>query len=293
MTTTDPQDRWSFAPPARAQVDPDKPIIHSLSAGLIIHRVGQVAYDFTHEARGFARELQGYMNARLSAEATTFVYQEILGQHGRMHWLVHMKTPSDYGRLLQMVDHDKVFQEIYQRDRLPERGGGNWERIFLQGSFRENVMVPQHGFGKEALDELDPGRFVPPARHQIRRGSAPLLDSSSAGAIVLRTTQAQYGARDVARHFLHEWQSYVNKAVAGAVTSAQFEEIWGTQDRLHLMLHLRSFDDYQVLCQLESQDSGLKDLLAKPRVNIGGKPLGWGSLFQEASISDTVLLPLS
>jgi hypothetical protein len=284
---------WNFARPAISQVDGTQGVIHSLSAGLIIHRVGQVAYGFAHEARSFARDLQRYMNAQLRLDATTFVYEEILGQCGRMHWLVHMKTPSDYGRILQLVDHDKAFQEIYQGDRLPERGGGNWERMFVQSSFRENVMVPQHGFAKEAMDELEPGRFVPPARHQIPNVGVAHLDSGTAGAIILRTVQARYESRDLARYYLWEWQTYINKAAGGVITAALFEEIWGSQDKLHLLLHLRSLDDYRRLCQFETQDAGLKELMAKPRVNIGGKPVGWGGLFQDATMVDAVLLPLA
>nr|ASV46887.1 hypothetical protein [uncultured bacterium] len=292
MTSNTPGAPWPSAPAAASQLDVSKGLITSLSAGLIIHRVGQVAYGFAEEARGFSRELQRYMNTRLSSDATTLVYEEVLGQYGRMHWLVHMKTPSDYGRLLHMVDHDKAFQEIYQGNRLPERGGGNWERIFVQGSFRENVMVPQHGFAKESMDELEPGRFVPPARHQLAPTGQPHLDSSSAGALVLRTVQARYESRDLARYYLYEWQSYVNKAAPGIITAALFEEIWGSQDKLHVALHLRSLDDYQRLHQLETQDEGLKQLMAKPRVSLAGQPTGWGGLFANATMTDTVLLPL-
>ena len=283
-----------FAPPAIEQIGKGEniEIIHSLSAGLIIHRVGCVNYGYDQEARSFARDLQCYMNSQLSSDATTFLYEEALGGYGRMHWLVHMKTPSDYGRLLQMVDHDKAFQEIHQSDRLPERGGGNWERMFVQSSFSETVMVPQHGFAKEGMDELKPGRFVPPARHQLPEQAAPFLDSSSAGAIVIRTLQAKYESRDLARFYLHEWQGYINNAVPGIITSAQFEQIWGTQDKLHMMLHLKTFDDYQQLCRLEMEDERLKELMNKPKVIIGGEEIGWGGLFENTSINDVILLPM-
>ncbi|WP_332442969.1 DUF6039 family protein [Burkholderia ubonensis] len=106
------------------------------------------AHDYLPEARAFAIQLQNYMNVKLSPDAVTLVYEEVFGRHGKMHWLVHMKTPSDYGRLLDLVDHDKAFQDIYQEDRLPERGGGDWARICVQGSFREHVIVPRHGFAR-------------------------------------------------------------------------------------------------------------------------------------------------
>lgn len=293
--STDSATNWSFAPPAIAQIgnSENSEIIHSLSAGLIIHRIGCVNYGYTHEARSFSRDLQGYMNSQLSSEATTFVYEEVLGGYGRMHWLVHMKTPSEYGKLLQMVDHDKTFQEIYQGDRLPERGGGNWERMFVQSSFCENIMVPQHGFAKESMDELKPGRFVPPALHQLPKQSIPFLDSSSAGALVIRTLQAKYESRDLARYYLHEWQGYINNALPGIVTSTQFEEIWGNQDKLHMMIHLKSFDDYQQLYRLEIEDEGLKDLMNKPKVIIDGKEISWGGLFENYSIKDVILIPIT
>ncbi|MDB4987472.1 MAG: sle [Myxococcaceae bacterium] len=276
-----------------AQREPSIESLNSLTAGLIIHRVGQINYGFADEARSFARDLQGYMNVRLNSQATTLVYEEIMGSYGRMHWLVHMKDPSDYGRLLKMVDHDKAFREIYEGDRLPERGGGNWERMFVQGSFRENVMVPQHGFAKQGLDQIEEDRFVPPARHQLERGSKDSLNSSPAGILVVRTVQASYEARDLARYYLYDWLTHVNRAADGALTATLFEEIWGCQDRLHVLLHMRSLDDYRLLFELESRDAGLREMMAKPRITISGQPLGWGRLFQHTSMGDTVLVPLT
>ncbi|GGB95821.1 DUF6039 family protein [Pseudoduganella buxea] len=284
---------WSFAPPALAQLADPANVLHSLNAGMLIHRVAQVNYDYMAEARSFSLDLQGYMNAKLNPDATVLVYEEILGNQGRMHWLLHMKHPSDYGRLLHLVDHDKAFQDIYQGDRLPQRGGGNWERIFLQGSFREKVMVPQHGLAREALDEIPPGHFLPPARHQISDANVPFLDSANAGAIVLRSFQARYESRDLARYFLNEWQSHVNQRLPGAVTSAQFEEMWGRQDQLHLLIHLRNLDSYAALRQLELTDTGLHALMQKPRVNLAGQDLAWGGLFETGSVHDTVLLPVA
>lgn len=287
------QSAWSFTPPGIAQLASTEGLLHSLNAGIIIHRVAQVNYDYLSEARAFAQELQGYMNGRLKPDATVLVYEEVLGNHGKMHWLLHMKTPADYGRLLHLVDHDKAFQEIYQGDRLPERGGGNWERIFAQGSFQERVMVPQHGFAREAMDDMDSGRFLPPARHQIGEANLPFLDSALCGALVLRSIQARYESRDLARFFLSQWQSYVNNALGGLVSVAQFEEMWGTQDRLHLMIHLRDLDAYAHLRRLEIEDEGLRALMKKPRVSLEGADLAWGGLFDPASMVDTVLLPVA
>jgi len=276
---------------AENQLTPGAEILHSLNSGFIIHRIGQVNYDYIHDARSFALDLSGYINAQLSAEATTFVYEEIFGNHARLHWLVHMKTPSDYGKLLHMVDHDKSFQNIYEGDRLPERGGGNWEKIFVQGSFKENILIPQHGFATEAMDDLEADCFVPPARHQIKAENEPLLNSSNTGVIVRRTFQAKYESRDLARLYLSQWQTYINDNLPAAVSSGQYEEMWGSQDRLHLLIHLQSLEDYKILHQFEREDAGLKEIMSMPRVNLKGEELGWGGLFEPNSVKDIVLLP--
>ncbi|MEO0330040.1 MAG: DUF6039 family protein, partial [Pseudomonadota bacterium] len=278
---------------AADQLNSTENILHSLNSGFVIHRVGQVSYDFLSEARTFAQELQGYMNMQLKEKATTLVYEEVLGNYGYMHWLVHMKTPSDYGQLLEMVDHDEAFQKIYQDDRLPQRGGGNWERMFVQGSFKENILVPQHGFAKEALDEKEQGLFTTAARHQLPNSAKPFLDTSSAGAILLRTGQAKYECRDLARYYLSEWQAYINKVAPGIITSSQFEEMWGSQDTLHMIVHLRSLADYTILRNLEIEDAGLIELMKKPRAEMNGEVVPWGGLFEASTLSDKVLLPIS
>jgi hypothetical protein len=273
---------------AMQQVTPGHDIITSLTAGLIIHRVGQVNYGFLPEAREFARELQTYMNDRLSSDATTFVYEEVAGQCGRLHWFVQMKSPASYRKLLRLVDHDELFRNIYEGDRLPERGGGNWEKMFQQASFFEHVMIPQHGIAGEA----DLETFVPAARHQLADAPFGALDSGSAGLLVIRTVQAEYAARDLARFYLYEWQTRVNAVTQGAVTATLFEEIWGRQDRLHVLLHMRSPEDHLLLSQLERQDEELRAIMSKPRLTLKGERVGWGGLFEPATMTDTWLLPL-
>ncbi|MDR6502206.1 hypothetical protein J2785_005386 [Burkholderia ambifaria] len=284
------RDTRSLVSAAAAQLPNGAAAMHSLNAGMVIHREAQVHYDYLSEARAFAIQLQNYMNMKLSPDAVTLVYEEVFGSHGKMHWLVHMKTPSDYGRLLDLVDHDKAFQDIYQEDRLPERGGGNWERIFVQGSFREHVIVPQHGFAREAMDELDPRSFLPPARHQIAEANAPFLHSGNCGVLVFRSLQARYESRDLARFYLSEWQTVVNARLGGSATVAQFEEMWGTQDRLHLLIHFRDLDACHALRQLEATDAALRELMGKPRVNLRGERAAWGGLFETGSMRDVVML---
>lgn len=156
---------WTDSAPAAEQVaEPPEQLLHTGNSGLIIHRVGQLTYEFRTEGRSFARDLQFFTNKALHPNATTFVYEELFGTQDRLHWLIHMRAPNDYGQLLEMVDHNTEFQEVATNDRLTEQGGGNWERMFVQGSFQEKVIVPQHGLTHAGHDEDLGGLFaVPPA----------------------------------------------------------------------------------------------------------------------------------
>ena len=124
-------------------------LLHSGNSGFIVHRVGQSKYGFHSEALEFSSALMNYMNSKVGEYVTTLAYEEVFGRRGNLHWLVHMKSPNDYSRLLKMVDHDNSFRKVVEEDRLPSRGGGNWERLFVETSFKETILVPQHG-----LDEL-------------------------------------------------------------------------------------------------------------------------------------------
>jgi hypothetical protein len=76
------------------------------------------------------------------------------------------------------------------------------------------------------------------------------------------------------------------------VTALLFEEIFGRQDTLHLMIHLRELGDYRRVSELERTDAGMRSLLAQQRVPdaLGGG--AWGQLFVPGSLHDTVLAPM-
>src|SRR5438874_11822593 len=117
----------------------DEELLHSGNAGMIIHRIGNLDYEHARSGRQFSVDLLRYVNRAQRGIATTFCYEEVFGVRDRLHWFVHMKSPDQYGRLLEMVDHDADFQEISLRDRLPAKGGGNWERMFVEGTLRETI----------------------------------------------------------------------------------------------------------------------------------------------------------
>ncbi|MBO3744817.1 hypothetical protein J5X84_01965 [Streptosporangiaceae bacterium NEAU-GS5] len=260
-------------------------LLHSGNSGLIIHRVGMLEYGMAREGRDFSVELIDYMNRAQAGVASTFLYEEVLGVRDRLHWLVHMKSPELYSRLIEMVDHDADFQDISQRDRLPKKGGGNWEKMFLYGSLQETIMCPQHGFSQaEHADDM----FVPPATYQTTQPQDTQLNSANAGAIVLRTGDAKYEYREQARRFLYDWSSHLNDALPGRATAFIYEQTWGRQDRLHCLIHLRGLEDYRLVQDADRGETMHKQVYDVERVPGGG---GWDQLFAPGSIHDVVLAP--
>lgn len=291
LTAAPPAEAWKSAPPAHAQTPsaPEEPL-HSASAGVLIHRVGQLRYAFRAEGRAFARTLQDRTNRLLHPHATVLLYEELFGTRDLLHWLVHLRTPNDYALFLHAADRDPGVRQVVEADRLAEKGGGNWERMFEEGTFQEEVIVPQHGAapGEEAHD----GRFVPPARGQTSVPPDEQLNSASAGAIVHRTGQLRYAHRHEGRDFACAWLERVNVALRGRATAFLYEETWGRQDRIHWLIHLRSPADLPLLAELGARDAGYRDLFARewvPAARGGGT---WARMFVEATLRDAVLVPL-
>ncbi|GAA3273811.1 hypothetical protein GCM10020218_018950 [Dactylosporangium vinaceum] len=131
-------------PPARQQTAlPDEQILHSGNAGIVMHRTGQIIYDFRSEARAFGREVAESINKNLPGECTVFVYEEGFGTADRLHWLIHLKDLTTYMRLLKLHVSDEEVRDIYFRERIaPEKGGGTWARYFVEGSMVDVALTP-------------------------------------------------------------------------------------------------------------------------------------------------------
>ncbi|MFC8867923.1 DUF6039 family protein [Streptomyces sp. NPDC057148] len=267
-------------------------LMHSGNSGLIVHRSGQLLYDFAAEGRNFSVDLLSYLNDSQAGVISTYLYEEVFGVQDRLHWFINMKSPHNYQRLLEMVDHDAEFQDISLSDRLPEKGHGNWERMFAPGSLQERIICPQHGMSHPPEGEVDPAElFVEPARYQTSQPPKEQLNSATAGAVVMRTADVHYDLRKEARAFAFDWQEYLNRALSGHVTSFLYEETFGKQDRIHWLIHLRTLDDYGRVVELGRRDAGYQDLFARQRVPDHKGGGAWGGLFVPGSIHDTVLVP--
>ncbi|GAA0933730.1 DUF6039 family protein [Virgisporangium aurantiacum] len=265
-------------------------VLHTGNAGFIVHRSGLIKYEFRAEGLQFGRQLVELINAGDVGYVSVFLYEEVIGVHNRLHWILHLKQPNDYGRLLDKVDHDAKWREITDLDRLPTKGGGGWERIFVEGSISETVMCPQHGVG-HADDDDHGDTFQPAARFQTTVPADRLLHSANSALTLHRVGQARYAVRDEARVFLYEWAGAVNEAFVGRATAFLFEEMWGRQDRLHLLIHLSSLDAYEELMEFTESAPGMRALLARqwiPTFKGGGT---WEHLFVDGSITDSLLAP--
>lgn len=274
---------------------PPEQLLHSGNAGMIIYRVGRLEYEFAREGRAYSVDLLKYVNEHQVGVATTFAYEEVFGVRDRMHWLIHMRSPNEYGKLLEMVDHDERFQDISVVDRLPEKGHGNWERMFVPRSFAERILVPQHGLhlhhDEDAADDGEEVNFAPSARHQSAQPFDVQLNTANAGAIVLREADVKYEYRKEGRLFGFDWQEYVNRELAGRVTILLYEETFGRQDHIYWLIHLRSLDDWRALAELERTDAIQSEIYAKPRLHESKGGGTWEQLFVPTSVRDTLLLP--
>lgn len=268
----------------------DSELLNSANSGLVIHRSGQIRHEFRAEGRQFIAELIGHINKRLPGTATTYAYEEILGQLDRIHCLIHLKQPNDYRALLHMADRDDRYIDITEDNRLASRGGGNWERMFTEGTFHETVYVPQHGL----TDDEEPAgdSFVPPAWHQTPVPPEQLLHTGNAGLVLLRTGQAKYEFRNEARYFGFDWARRVNEAMRGEASVYLYEQTFGFQDRIHWLIHFRSFDGVRRLRQLHQTDETLRTLLDKPWIKPGKGGGGWARTFVDGGLSDTLMEPL-
>ncbi len=270
---------------------PPEKLLNSANAGLIIHRVGQFKYEFAAEGRGFSVDLLAYINENQLGVATTFCYEEAFGVRDRVHWFIHMKSLDAYKKLLHMVDHDERFQGISLVDRLPEKGHGNWERIFAESSMRERILVPQHGVNQLHDDDDDPALFAPPARNQTLQPAAQQLHSGNAGAIIMRAGNVKYEFREEGRLFWWDWQETVNLALPSVATCFLYEETFGQQDRVHCLIHLRDLSDYKALAALDRSPEFRARVYGRQRIHQSKGGGGWETLFVPGTITDTLLIP--
>lgn len=134
-------------PPAQHQTSvPAAETLNTATAGIILHRTGQLKYEFRSEGRQFARAVAEIINKNQQGIASVFLYEEAFGRSDRIHWLIHLRDLSAYYSLIDMrAAMIPEVAEVYGRQWIPpEKGGGNWSRIFIDATLQDLALTPQH-----------------------------------------------------------------------------------------------------------------------------------------------------
>ncbi|MFI6846270.1 DUF6039 family protein [Kitasatospora sp. NBC_00085] len=292
-------------PPAGGQtVLAPEHILHSGNSGMIVERTAQVRGEFHSESREFARELAEYINTTQQGVASVFVYEETFGTKDLVHWLIHLKSMDSYETLVRMGSQDEGYRNLFGKIRIgEEKGGGSWARMFVDGTLREAVLLPQFwGMYGTAVDGTlerqssvfkDTGTAVvlPSARHQTGQGDDQLLHSANAGLLIHRTAQIEYDYRSEARQFAREAAAAINDNLAGEATVLLYEEAFGPADRIHWLIHLRSLGTYQRLLQLHVQNESVREIFFRERAPEKGAGGTWARMFVQGTMQDVALTP--
>jgi hypothetical protein len=134
-------------PPAQHQTSvPVAETLNSSTAGIVIHRRGQLKYEFRAEGRQFARAVAETINTHQKGIASVFLYEEAFGRSDRLHWLIHLKDLAAYYSLIDMrAFMTPEVSEVYTRQWIsPEKGGGDWSRMFIDATLEDMALTPQH-----------------------------------------------------------------------------------------------------------------------------------------------------
>jgi hypothetical protein len=125
---------------------PRAELLHSANAGIVIHRTGQLRYEFRNEGRQFARDVAEAINTRMRGEVTVYLYEEAFGRSDRVHWLIHLKSLRSYYAMIDLrAWMDPEGREVYTKERIaPEKGGGTWDRMFIDATLTDLALTPQH-----------------------------------------------------------------------------------------------------------------------------------------------------
>ncbi|WP_432064516.1 DUF6039 family protein [Streptomyces sp. C10-9-1] len=290
-------------PPALHQSSvPAEKLLHSANSGMIVERTAQVRGKYHSESRKFARATADYITRTQPGVASVFVYEETFGTKDMVHWLIHLHSMDDYESLVRMGTEDEEYRALFGRDWIPAGRGGGWAGMFVDGSLRETVLLPQFWgmYGTRVDDDRERRTEVfendtaevrlPPARHQTEQPDDLLLHSANAGIVLHRTAQIVYDFRSEAREFAREAATAINDNLAGEATVLLYEDAFGPMDRIHWLIHLRSLGTYQRLLQLHVRDESVREIFFRERSPEKG-PGTWARMFVQGSFQDTALTP--
>jgi hypothetical protein len=290
-------------PTAHAQTDirPEK-LLNSATAGVIVERVGQLKNGLRSEGRQFARVVADYINRKCEGIATVFLYEETFGTKDRIHWLIQMRSLLDYEAMVRMGTEDEQYRKLITDIQVPpEKGGGGWDKMFLDGSLHETVMLPQfsgmYGTRTKELPKLDALRSdrpllgVPPAREQTALDMSEIIHSGNAGIVLHRTAQLRYEFRSEGREFAREIAKSINERQRGEVTVFLYEEAFGNADRIHWLIHLKSMASFYAMLKMHAVNEEERNLYFKETISAERGGGNWSRMIIDGSMVDCALTP--
>jgi hypothetical protein len=133
---------------------------------------------------------------------------------------------------------------------------------------------------------------VPPAQEQFDVPNESLMNSMSAGAIIVRTAQLKSHYRVQGRAFAQGMAEFVTKEMAGLASCAFYDEALGTQDRVTWLIHMRQLSDYQeVMAQSSRPEAFIHLQEAMRSAGASTDASTWDQMFVDGSFKERVLIP--
>lgn len=117
-----------------------------------------------------------------------------------------------------------------------------------------------------------------PAAEQTDLSAEDTIHSGNAGVILHRTGQLKHEFRSQGRDFARKIAEYTNSQQRGVATVFLYEEQFGTQDRIHWLIQLRSLGDYQALIEMGATHDAFRDD-------------SFSAMFVDGTFHDEVLIP--
>lgn len=295
----------TIVPPAQRQSSiPPENQINSGTAGVIVERTAQLKNEYRSAGRKFARMIAEYINTKQVGLASVYVYEETFGTKDKVHWLIHLSSLEVYEKLVQMGTQSEEYRSTLNEPHIsPEADDSGWDKIFLDGSFHETVLLPQFWgmYGTKADGQLEkqthvylqdtPVTALPGARQQVALPSDQILHSGNAGIILHRSAIVDYDFRSEGRKFAREVAESINENLADQATVFVYEEAFGVADRIHWLIHLKSLTSYYRLLELHVKNEKVRNLYFDeriPRERGGGT---WARMFLPGSMVDVALTP--
>jgi hypothetical protein len=286
---------------------PAESLLTSANAGVIIERTADIRSGYGTRARASVHEACERLNTQFTGHTTALVFEEAFGLRDRLHIILHLRSLDDYETLLYSGGSDADLRNgVF---------GGHphdadlWDTMFAAGSVRDLVMQPHcwgmHGTLTEEMikdpsvspvedDPSGPGRFaVKPAQDQTSLAPADILHTGNSGIVVRRTADFDYEFRNEARVFARAIGETVNLNMKGLATLFLYEEDFGSMDRLHWYIQMKSMSVYYLLMGLDASadPDAPRATFIQDWISLEKGGGSWERMLIQGSVRDVALTP--